>query len=128
LNAKGDVPPLVPLHRFSVFNSAVDKSADKFVMNWRMIWYYIEMKSVSKYGLKQELASVIAEAEAGTEILIAKHYKPAARLTLPGTKHLHAGSKFGRGRLKPAVKRKTDGRYLQILEDEGHESWVIKGG
>jgi antitoxin (DNA-binding transcriptional repressor) of toxin-antitoxin stability system len=76
------------------------------------------MKSVSMYGLKQELASVIAEAEAGTEILITKHNKPVARLTLPGTQHLHTGSKFGRGRLKPAVKGKTDGRYLQILEDD----------
>jgi antitoxin (DNA-binding transcriptional repressor) of toxin-antitoxin stability system len=70
------------------------------------------------YGLKQELASIIAEAEAGTEVLITKHNKPVARLTRPGTEHLHAGSKFGRGRLKPALKGKTAGLYLQILEDD----------
>ncbi len=76
------------------------------------------MKSVPMYGLKQELASIVAEAEAGTEILITKHNKPVARLTRPATEHLHAGSKFGRGRLKPAVQGKTAGRYLQILEDD----------
>jgi antitoxin (DNA-binding transcriptional repressor) of toxin-antitoxin stability system len=76
------------------------------------------MKSVPMYGLKQELASIIAEAEAGTEVLITKHNRPVARLTRPGTEHLHTGSKFGRGRLKPALKGKTAGRYLQILEDD----------
>jgi prevent-host-death family protein len=76
------------------------------------------MKSVPIYGLKQELASVIAEAEAGTEILITKHNKPVARLTRAGSEHLHAGSEVGRGRLKPAVKGKTAGRYLQILEED----------
>ena len=76
------------------------------------------MKSVPMYVLKRELASVIAEAEAGTDILITKHNKPVARLTRPGTEHLHAGSKVGKGRLKPAVRGKTAGRYLQILEND----------
>ena len=70
------------------------------------------------YGLKQDLASIVAEAEAGTEILITRHNKPVARLTHPGIEHLHTGSNFGKGRLKPAVKGKTAGRYLQILEDD----------
>ena len=76
------------------------------------------MKSVPMHGLKQELASIVAEAEAGTEVLITKHNKPVARLTRPGTEHLHEGSKFGKGRIKPAVKGKTAGRYLQMLEDD----------
>jgi antitoxin (DNA-binding transcriptional repressor) of toxin-antitoxin stability system len=76
------------------------------------------MKSVPIYELKQELASIIAEAEAGNQVLITKHNKPVALLTRPGTEHLHAGSKFGKAKLKPAVKGKTAGRYLQLLEED----------
>ncbi len=76
------------------------------------------MKTVSMYGLKQELASIIAETEAGTDVLITRHNKPVARLTRPGTEHLHRGSRFGKASLKPAVRKKTAGRYLQILEED----------
>ena len=76
------------------------------------------MKLVTMNGLKQELASFVAEAEAGNEILITRHNKPVARLTRPGTEHLHAGPQFGKAKLKPAVKGKTAGRYLQILEED----------
>jgi antitoxin (DNA-binding transcriptional repressor) of toxin-antitoxin stability system len=70
------------------------------------------------YRLKQELASMVAEAEAGNEMIITKHNKPIARLTRPGTEHLHTGSKFGKARLVPAIKGKTAGRYLQLLEED----------
>ena len=76
------------------------------------------MKLVPMNGLKQELASLVAEAEAGNEILITKHNKPVARLTRPGTEHLHTGPKFGKANLKPAVKGKTAGRYLRMLEED----------
>lgn len=76
------------------------------------------MKLVSIYGLKQGLASIIAEAKAGNEVLITKHNKPVARLTRPGAEYLHFGSQFGKANLKPAVRRKTSGRYLQILEED----------
>jgi antitoxin (DNA-binding transcriptional repressor) of toxin-antitoxin stability system len=76
------------------------------------------MKSVPMYGLKQGLASIVAEAEAGNDVLITKHNKPIARLTRPDSEHLHRGSQFGKTRLKPVVKRKTAGRYLQILEED----------
>jgi antitoxin (DNA-binding transcriptional repressor) of toxin-antitoxin stability system len=70
------------------------------------------------YGLKQELAAFVAEAEAGNDVLITRHNKPVARLTRPGTEHLHTGPRFGKARLKPAVKGKTAGRYLRILDDD----------
>ncbi len=76
------------------------------------------MKSVPMYGLKRDLASIIAEAEAGNEVLITRHNKPVARLTRPGTEHLHVGSQFGKAKLKPAVRVKTAGRYLKILEKD----------
>ena len=70
------------------------------------------------YGLKQELASIIAEAEAGTDVLITRHNKPVARLTRPGTEHLHRGSRFGKASLTPAVRERTAGRYLQFLSED----------
>lgn len=76
------------------------------------------MKTVSMYGLKQDLASVIAETEAGADVLITRHNKPVARLTRPGTEHLHRGAKFGKANLKPALRKRTAGRYLQILEED----------
>ncbi len=72
------------------------------------------------YGLKQQLASVIAEAETGTEILITRHNKPVARLTGPGSHHLNQGAQFGKANLKPAVRGKTEGRYLEFLQDDRH--------
>jgi prevent-host-death family protein len=76
------------------------------------------MKKVSMYGLKQELASVVAEAETGAEILITRHNKPVARLTGPGSQHLNQGALFGKANLKPAVRGKTSGRYLQFLLED----------
>ncbi len=70
------------------------------------------------HGLKLELASVIAEAEAGEEILITRHNKPVARLTRSGMEHLHRGSRFGNADLRPAVHGKTGGRYLQMLQED----------
>jgi antitoxin (DNA-binding transcriptional repressor) of toxin-antitoxin stability system len=76
------------------------------------------MKTVSIYGLKQELASVIAETQAGSDFLITRHNKPVARLTRPGTEHLHRGSRFGKASLKPAVRGRTAGRYLEFLAED----------
>jgi antitoxin (DNA-binding transcriptional repressor) of toxin-antitoxin stability system len=76
------------------------------------------MKYVPIHELKQGLASTIAEAEAGGEVLITRHNKPVARLTRPGAEHLHPGIHFGKAKLKPAVKGKTAGRYLRILEED----------
>jgi antitoxin (DNA-binding transcriptional repressor) of toxin-antitoxin stability system len=74
------------------------------------------MKMVSMYSLKQDLASIIAEAEAGNDVIITKHNRPVARLIRPETEHLHIGAQFGKANLKPAVTGKTAGRYLQMLE------------
>lgn len=76
------------------------------------------MKYVSIHGLKQELASVIAETQAGADVVITRHNKPVARLARPGTEHLHRGSSFGKANLKPAVRNKTAGRYLEFLAED----------
>jgi antitoxin (DNA-binding transcriptional repressor) of toxin-antitoxin stability system len=80
--------------------------------------YYPDMKSVPINELKQKLASIVAEAEAGYDVLITKHNKPIARLTRPDTQHLHIGLQFGKAKLNPAVKGKTAGRFLQMLEED----------
>jgi prevent-host-death family protein len=76
------------------------------------------MKNVPINVLKQRLASVIAEAEAGTEIIITRHNKPVARLTSASTEHVREGARFGQGNLKPAVRGRAAGRYLQILKED----------
>jgi prevent-host-death family protein len=76
------------------------------------------MKKVSIYELKQDLSSIIAEAEHGTEVEITRHNKPVARLVMPRKEHLHSGSRSGRSDLKPAVRGKTGGRYLQFLKED----------
>ncbi len=79
------------------------------------------MKTVSMYVLKQELASIIAETAAGTDVLITRHNRPVERLTRPETEHLHRGSRFGKANLAPAVRRGTGGRYLQALLEDRRE-------
>jgi antitoxin (DNA-binding transcriptional repressor) of toxin-antitoxin stability system len=76
------------------------------------------MKKVSMHNLKQELASYVGEAADGAEIMITRHNKPIARLSHPGSEHVHQGARFGKANLKPAVRVKTAGRYLQMLQDD----------
>jgi len=80
------------------------------------------MKMVSMHVLKQELASIIAETAAGTDVLVTRHNKPVARLTRPETEHPRRGSRFGKASLKPAVRRSTAGRYLQFLKEDRRAS------
>jgi antitoxin (DNA-binding transcriptional repressor) of toxin-antitoxin stability system len=79
------------------------------------------MKKVSMHDLKQELASYVGEAADGVEIMITRHNKPIARLSCPGSEHLHQGARFGKANLKPAVRAKTAGHYLQILKEDRRE-------
>jgi prevent-host-death family protein len=76
------------------------------------------MKYAPINELKQDLASIIAEAEAGSDVVITRHNKPVARLTHLDDEHLHRGANFGKAKLKPVVKGKTAGRYLQLLEED----------
>jgi antitoxin (DNA-binding transcriptional repressor) of toxin-antitoxin stability system len=76
------------------------------------------MKKVSMNELKQELASYVAEAAEGADILITRHNKPIALLSHPGMEHLRQGKRFGQANLRPAIREKTAGRYLEILQDD----------
>ena len=69
-------------------------------------------------GLKQDLSSIIADAGNGAEILITRHNRPVARLTRPAADHSHRGARFGNAALKPALRAKTAGRYLEFLDDD----------
>jgi len=78
------------------------------------------MKQISIQDLKARLSSAVAEAESGSTILITRHNEPVAQLSPARMPHLHRGASVGTGRLKPAVKRATKGRYLAVLlEDRG---------
>lgn len=78
------------------------------------------MKKVSIQDLKAGLSSAVAEAQAGQTIVITRHNEPVAQLGPARTEHLHHGTRVGMGRIQPALKRGTRGRYLAVLlEDRG---------
>ena len=76
------------------------------------------MNKVSIHELKQALASVIEQVQAGTEILITRHSKPVARLSRPELEQVHRGSRFGNADLKSLHRSKTAGRYLEFLAQD----------
>lgn len=79
------------------------------------------MKQVSIQDLKAGLSAAVAEAEAGVTILVTRHGEPVAQLGQVRAAHVHRGSNTARGRLRPALKRGTKGRYLAVLlEDRGN--------
>ena len=78
------------------------------------------MKRISVQELKAQLSAIIAEAESGETILITRHNQAVAQLAPAEIRNFHRGRLFGASRIAPAVKRGTDGRYLEILlEDRG---------
>jgi prevent-host-death family protein len=79
------------------------------------------MNKVSIQDLKARLSSVVAEAEAGRTIVITRHNDPVAQLGPAVSPHIHRGGQVGAGRLRPAITRRTRGRYLDVLlEDRGN--------
>lgn len=78
------------------------------------------MKRISVQDLKAQLSAAIAEAESGQTILITRHNEPVACLAPAHPGHFHKGKMFGKARIIPAVKKSTNGRYLEVLlEDRG---------
>jgi prevent-host-death family protein len=79
------------------------------------------MKMVSIQDLKARLSSMVAEAESGDTIIITRHHAPVAQLSPARTEPIHRGKNVGSGRITAAVKRGTNGRYLEVLlEDRGN--------
>ena len=76
------------------------------------------MKTVSIDELKRHLSSLIDEAAAGTRILITRHRRAVASLSGANEEHLRIGLKFGRGKIKPLLRAPTQGKYLEVLEDD----------
>jgi prevent-host-death family protein len=76
------------------------------------------MKTVSIDELKRNLSSFVDQAAAGARILITKHRRPVASLSAADMEHVHIGARFGRAGLRPLLRAPTQGRYLQVLEDD----------
>jgi antitoxin (DNA-binding transcriptional repressor) of toxin-antitoxin stability system len=73
------------------------------------------MKTVSIEQLNTALSAVVAEAEAGRTFMITRDNMPVAQLGPARVDRLHRGSRVGQGRIDPALKRGTKGRYLAVL-------------
>ena len=79
------------------------------------------MKQISIQDLKASLSAAIAEAEAGATLVITRHNEPVAQLRPARRFDVRRGAAVGAGRLKPATRRSTNGRYLAVLkEDRGN--------
>jgi antitoxin (DNA-binding transcriptional repressor) of toxin-antitoxin stability system len=76
------------------------------------------MKTVSIDELKRRLSWFIGQAAAGERFIVTRHRKPVASIAAAGTEHLRIGSRFGRARLKPALKGPTKGQYLTVLFED----------
>ena len=82
------------------------------------------MNPISIQDLKSQLSAAVAEAERGATIVITRHNRPVAKLTSASVAQVHIGKRYGRAKLKPAVKTNTKGRYLDVLLDDrkgGHD-------
>lgn len=78
------------------------------------------MKQISIQILKATLSAAVADAESGDMIVITRHNHAVAVLGPAQPPGLHLGNATVRGRLKPAIRRGSKGRYLTVLlEDRG---------
>ncbi|MDH4062830.1 MAG: type II toxin-antitoxin system prevent-host-death family antitoxin [Acidobacteriota bacterium] len=76
------------------------------------------MKQISIQDLKATLSAAVADAQSGATILITRHSEPVAQLSPARPLTVHRGARVGTGRLRPALTRATQGRYLAILNDD----------
>ena len=76
------------------------------------------MKQISIQDLKAQLSAVVASAESGSTIVITRHNEPVAQLGPAELPHVHRGARVGAGRLDPALRRGTKGRYLTALIED----------
>lgn len=76
------------------------------------------MRTVSIQDLKRHLSAILREAARGKRFLITRHNRPLAQLEPPRSDHVHRGSRFGRGEIRPVLKEATQGRFLEILQDD----------
>ena len=68
--------------------------------------------------LKARLSAAVADAESGSTIIITRHNDPVAQLGPARATHVHRGDRVGTGRLEPALRRGTKGRYLAALIED----------
>jgi prevent-host-death family protein len=76
------------------------------------------MKQISIQDLKSRLSAAVSEAEAGNTIVITRHNEPVAKLIPAASLHTHRGKHFGKGGIKPAIRRGVKIPYLGVLDKD----------
>ena len=76
------------------------------------------MKQISIQDLKAGLSAAVAEAESGRTLIITRHNEAVAQLGPARPAGVTRGHAVAAGRLTPALKRGTQGRYLAVLMDD----------
>jgi len=87
------------------------------------------MKTVPLHELKQNLSSLVREAEEGETIIVTRHNRPVVQLgPTVCHHHLHVGSRVGKPLPKPLRLRATKGKFLAVLqEDRNNEGGWVAG-
>jgi prevent-host-death family protein len=91
----------------------------EFLSLWAIIQVIIRtMTRISIQDLKASLSTAVAEAEAGATITITRHNEPVAQLVPVKSPHVHRGPRVGKHRLVAAVRRSTNGRVFEIVDED----------
>lgn len=80
------------------------------------------MKQVPLHELKKKLSALVSQVEKGASFLVTRHKRVVAQL-MPPTPHLHMGSRFGDGTIRPLLRGRTKGRYLDVIADDRRGGW-----
>lgn len=76
------------------------------------------MSTVGIDELRRRLSELIRQAEGGARVVVTRHNRPVVQLTAADTLRVHQGSRFGTGKLGPAVRKGSQGAYLRVLEED----------
>jgi antitoxin (DNA-binding transcriptional repressor) of toxin-antitoxin stability system len=79
------------------------------------------MKQVSIQELKKHLSRWVDEAAGGERIVITRYHRPVAQLGSVAVAGLRVGSRHGTGIPGPLFDRATNGRFLEVLEEDRGE-------
>ena len=82
------------------------------------LWYNKSMLYASINELKKDFSRYLSDAERGIRIIITKRNKPVAALSTVTHSALHVGSRFGSANLSAFLSKATDGKYLEVLDDD----------
>jgi len=85
-------------HAYAMFNGEIGRNLDEIFQKK----YKVKVLFFYDYGFRH----------------FWNNRRPIATLSAADMEHVHVGPRFGRGTLKPLLRAPTQGKYLEVLEDD----------